>query len=69
MRTGPARDYPVFHVAEKGEVITILKSHTDWYKALKMTVASHCRNPLLTQPRKSSCYSQSVQSVSCWMVS
>ncbi len=34
MRTGPASDYPVFHVAEKGEVITILKSHTDWYKAV-----------------------------------
>lgn len=34
LRTGPASDYPVFHVAEKGEVITILKSHTGWYKAV-----------------------------------
>lgn len=32
LHTGPASEYPVFHVAEKGARITILKKHTDWYK-------------------------------------
>lgn len=32
-RTGPASEYPIFHVAEQGEVISILKKKTDWYKA------------------------------------
>lgn len=29
---GPGRGYPIFHVIEKGEVITLLKSRTDWIK-------------------------------------
>ena len=32
-RTGPASEYPIFHVAEQGESITILKKKTGWYKA------------------------------------
>ena len=34
MRTGPGRGYPIFHVAEKGDVILIKKRRTDWYKAV-----------------------------------
>ncbi|WP_412972172.1 SH3 domain-containing protein [Glaciecola sp. MF2-115] len=33
-RTGPASEYPIFHVAEQGEAITILKKKTGWYKAI-----------------------------------
>jgi len=33
MHTGPGRGYPVFHVLEKGENITLLYSKTDWIKA------------------------------------
>lgn len=32
MRTGPGRGYPIFHVVEKGELITIDKRRTDWFK-------------------------------------
>lgn len=32
MRTGPGRGFPVFHVVEKGEQITLLKKRTDWVK-------------------------------------
>ncbi|WP_100642393.1 SH3 domain-containing protein [Alteromonas facilis] len=32
MRSGPASAYPVFHVAEHGEQISVLKSRTQWYK-------------------------------------
>jgi len=32
MHTGPASEFPVFHVIKKGEVISVLKSHTGWYK-------------------------------------
>ncbi|WP_024330442.1 SH3 domain-containing protein [Simiduia agarivorans] len=32
MRTGPGRGFPVFHVVEKGEAITLLKKRTDWVK-------------------------------------
>ncbi|MEW9796536.1 SH3 domain-containing protein [Alteromonas sp. CYL-A6] len=32
MHTGPASEYPVFHVVERGEVIVVLKAHTGWYK-------------------------------------
>ncbi|MDO6565560.1 SH3 domain-containing protein [Alteromonas sp. 1_MG-2023] len=32
MHTGPASEFPVFHVIEKGETITVLKSHTNWYR-------------------------------------
>ena len=34
MRTGPGRGFPVFHVVEKGEVLTITKRRGDWYKAV-----------------------------------
>jgi uncharacterized protein YraI len=34
MHTGPGRGYPVFHVLEKGETITLLYSKTDWIKAV-----------------------------------
>lgn len=34
LRTGPATEYPVFYVAEKGETIQVLKSRTGWYKVL-----------------------------------
>ncbi len=33
MHTGPGRGFPITHVAEKGETITLLKKRTDWYKA------------------------------------
>lgn len=33
MHTGPSRGFPITHVAEKGETITLLKKRTDWYKA------------------------------------
>lgn len=32
MRTGPGRGYPIFHVAERGETVEVLKERTDWYK-------------------------------------
>lgn len=32
MHTGPASEYPVFHAIEKGEQITVISSHTGWYK-------------------------------------
>jgi uncharacterized protein YgiM (DUF1202 family) len=32
VHTGPASEYPVFHVVAKGEPIVILKSRTNWYK-------------------------------------
>lgn len=34
MHTGPGRGFPVFHVLEKGETITLLYSKTDWIKAI-----------------------------------
>ena len=30
--TGPGRGYPIFHVIERDEVITLIKSRTDWIK-------------------------------------
>jgi uncharacterized protein YgiM (DUF1202 family) len=33
MHTGPGRGFPVFHVLEKGETITLIKRKTDWIKA------------------------------------
>ncbi|MDQ2076630.1 SH3 domain-containing protein [Marinimicrobium sp. ABcell2] len=30
--TGPGRGYPIFHVVERGEQITLLKRRTDWIK-------------------------------------
>ncbi|WP_179957519.1 SH3 domain-containing protein [Exilibacterium tricleocarpae] len=32
LHTGPGRGYPIVHVSEKGEVVTILKRRTDWFK-------------------------------------
>lgn len=32
MYTGPGRGYPIFYVVERDEVITLLKSRTDWIK-------------------------------------
>lgn len=32
IHTGPARSYPVFYIAERGEEIRILKRRTDWYR-------------------------------------
>jgi len=32
LHTGPARGYPIFYVAERGEEVAILKRRTDWYK-------------------------------------
>jgi hypothetical protein len=32
LHTGPGRGYPVFHVAERGTVIDILRRRTDWFK-------------------------------------
>lgn len=30
--TGPGRGYPIFHIVERGETITLLKSRTEWIK-------------------------------------
>lgn len=30
--SGPGRGYPIFHVVEREEIITLLKSRTDWIK-------------------------------------
>lgn len=32
IHTGAGRGYPVFHVAELGEEVTVLKRRTDWFK-------------------------------------
>lgn len=32
IHSGPGRGYPIFHVVERDEVITLLKSRTDWIK-------------------------------------
>jgi hypothetical protein len=32
LRTGPGRGYPVYYVAERGEVVQVLKRRTDWFK-------------------------------------
>jgi len=32
MHTGPGRGYPVFHVAARGESVTIELRYTDWYR-------------------------------------
>ena len=32
LRSGPAKGYPVFHVSERGEKLTILSRKTDWIK-------------------------------------
>ncbi len=32
IHTGPGQGYPIFTVAERGEEITILRRHTDWFE-------------------------------------
>jgi Bacterial SH3 domain len=32
VHNAPGRGYPIFHVVERGEVITLVKMHTDWIK-------------------------------------
>ena len=32
LHTGPGRGYPVFHVVDRGETITVLKRRTDWFR-------------------------------------
>ena len=32
MRTGPGRGYPIFHVADRGAEIAVLKRRTDWFE-------------------------------------
>lgn len=32
LRSGPATGYPVFHVSERGETLTVLSRKTDWIK-------------------------------------
>lgn len=32
MHTGPGGGYPVFHVADRGEVLEVQRRHTDWFK-------------------------------------
>lgn len=32
LHTGPGRGYPVFHVAERGDTVQIIKRRTDWFK-------------------------------------
>ncbi len=32
MHTGPGRGYPVFHVAERGSTIELLRRRTDWFQ-------------------------------------
>ncbi|MBI3899567.1 MAG: SH3 domain-containing protein [Gammaproteobacteria bacterium] len=32
LHTGPGRGYPVFYIAERGEVVEIIRQHTDWFE-------------------------------------
>jgi len=32
LHSGPGRGYPVFYVAERGEIITVLRRRTDWFQ-------------------------------------
>ena len=32
LHTGPGRGYPIFYVAERGEIVDILYRQTDWFK-------------------------------------
>jgi hypothetical protein len=32
MHTGPGRGYPIFHVVDRGESVSILMQRTDWYQ-------------------------------------
>jgi hypothetical protein len=37
LRTGPGRGYPIFHIAERGESISILRRRTDWFQVRTVT--------------------------------
>ena len=32
LHTGPGRGYPVFHIVEKGQKVSLIKKKTEWYK-------------------------------------
>lgn len=32
MHTGPGKGYPIFHVVDRDETVTVLKRRTDWFK-------------------------------------
>ena len=32
MHTGPGRGYPIFHVIDRGETVSIVRQKTDWFK-------------------------------------
>ena len=32
MHTGPGRGYPIFHVVDRGETVSIIRRKTDWFK-------------------------------------
>ncbi len=32
LHTGPGSGYPIFYVIERGETVTVLKRHTDWFQ-------------------------------------
>ncbi len=32
LRTGPGRGYPIFHVAERGERVELIRRRTDWFQ-------------------------------------
>jgi hypothetical protein len=32
LHTGPAGAYPIFHVADRGEMVDVMKRRTDWFK-------------------------------------
>ncbi len=34
LHTGPGRGYPIFHVADRGEQLTVSKRRTSWFKVL-----------------------------------
>jgi hypothetical protein len=34
MRTGPGHGYPIFHVVDRGESVSIVMQRTDWYQVL-----------------------------------
>jgi hypothetical protein len=65
VHSGPGRGYPVFHVVERDEVITLLKSRADWIKIrtyrgitgwigredLALTLGPDGQPPLFLDPR------------------
>lgn len=49
VHTGPASEYPIFHVVSKGETIDILKSRTAWYKVRVYTPGNKTLEGWITQ--------------------